>query len=89
MIGLIPKKYLIILAAVIALGVVYYFWRAEIYKAGQNACMLLVAEKTTETNNQSIKGANDVRKKEQSLSKRGVIDDLCTLGIMYENRGCE
>ena len=35
--SLIPKKYILILGAVAALCVVIYFWRAEIYRAAENA----------------------------------------------------
>ena len=88
MIGLLTPKRMIILGLIFAIGVLFYLYSDQLYKAGENACMALVSEKTIETNNQSRKNADAVKKDEQSRSKRDVIDGLCGLGIMYENRGC-
>jgi len=50
--------------------------RAE-YKAAESLSM-----------SKAQKGASDVKKKEQSLDKRGIVSELCSFGIMRENRGC-
>lgn len=81
------NKYTISLAVFAFIGVLLFFWRNEIYNAAQSACLASVGQKTIETNQQSLKDANDTRKKEQSLSD--IDDGLCRLGIMRESEGCK
>lgn len=81
-----PFVYLAI--AVFLIGLIY-LWRSEIYNAAENACMATVGQKTIEANNQSVKDAVEVRKNEQTKTKRDIIHKLCEFDIMYENRGCE
>lgn len=83
------SKPFLILGALAAFTIVLWFWRGEIYRAAENACVAAVGQKTIEKNNQSRKDADGVRKKEQTKSKCGVIDGLhYELGILRENRSC-
>lgn len=84
------KKPMLILGALAAFVIVLWFWRGEIYSGAQNACMAEFGQQTIIKNEQSRKGADEVRKQEQTKSKCGVIDGLhFELGIMRENRGCD
>lgn len=85
----IPLKYWLILAAVIALGVFVYMWRSEIIKGAESACMAAIGQKTIEANNQSRKNADEVRKDEQSRTKRDVVNGLSNLGILRPDNDSE
>lgn len=87
MLALIPKKYLIAISLLAALVIVLWFWRSEIYSAAENALSAAVNQKTIEVNEQSKKGAENVRKDVQSFDERQLDEYLCSLGIVQDN-GC-
>lgn len=76
--------YVAIIAVIAVLGMVFY-----IYHEGKKACVGAVATKQVEATQKSVKGANDVRKKEQSLDSSQLDAGLCQLGIMRGNAGCK
>jgi len=69
--------YLAIAAIITLIGAVWF-----IRHSGYVACEddMKAASATSQTN--SIKGANDVRKKEQSIDKKHIIAGLSDLGIL-------
>lgn len=85
---MIYRKYIALGVLIAALIAVVYFWRADIYRAGESACMALVSEKSAQANESSRRGAEDVVRDEQSRTKRDIVNGLCRLGIMRENYGC-
>jgi len=84
----IPKKYIIILGLVAALGVLLYLYKGEIVKGAQNAFAAFQNEKTIETNEQSKKDSENVRKEIESFDNRQLDNRLCGLGIVQDN-GCK
>lgn len=76
--------YVSIIAVIAVLGMVFY-----IYHEGKKACVGDISTKQVEATQESVEGANDVRKKEQSLDAVRLDRNLCELGIVRENRGCK
>lgn len=76
--------YIAIIAVIAVLGMVFY-----IYHEGKKSCIGSVSTKQVEATKDSLKGANDVRKKEQSLDSSQLDAGLCKLGIMRGNAGCK
>jgi hypothetical protein len=76
--------YLAIIAVIAVLGMVFY-----IYHEGKKSCVGAVATTQVEANKKSLKGANDVRKKEQGLDSSQLDAGLCGLGIVRGNAGCK
>lgn len=76
--------YLAIIAVIVVLVMVGY-----IYYEGKKSCVGAVATKQVEANQKSLKGANDVRKKEQSLTDPELDRGLCQLGIVRSSVGCK
>lgn len=82
----IPKKYIVILGLVAALGVALWFWRSEVYNAAQDAYAALVSAATIEVNEQSQKDSENVRKEIQSFNARQLDNRLCKLGIVQDSQ---
>lgn len=86
---LLTNKYFLLLCVLSALCVVLWFWRSEIYRAAESACIATVTQSTVNKNEQSRKDANEVKKDEQTRDKCAIISGLNDLGILRENRGCQ
>ena len=76
--------YLSVLAVIVVLGMVFY-----IYHEGKKACVGAVAVEQVKVEQKSKKGADNVRKDEQSLRSDELNLGLCQLGIVRENSGCK
>ena len=87
MLNLIPKKYLISISLIAALVVVLFFWRSEIYNAASNALTATINAETHQSNVQSKKDAENVRKEVQAFDNLQLDNRLCGLGIVQDN-GC-
>lgn len=88
MLNLIPKKYLISISLIAALVVVLFFWRSEIYSAASNALTATINAETHQSNVQSKKDAENVRKEVQAFDNLQLDNRLCGLGIVQDN-GCD
>ena len=88
MINLIPKKYIIILGLLAALGLLFYLYKGELVRGAQNAFAAFQNERTIEVNEQSKKESENVRKEIQSFDNRQLDNRLCELGIVQDN-GCK
>lgn len=75
--------YLAIAAIVALIGGVWF-----IRHSGYAACEKDMKAEIATSQNNSIKGSNDVRKKEQSLDHLRLDAGLCRLGIVRGNKGC-
>lgn len=76
--------YVAIVAVIAVLGMVFY-----IYNEGKKSCVGGIATKQVEATKDTLKGAADVRKKEQSLKTPELDAGLCKLGIVRGNGGCK
>jgi hypothetical protein len=79
--ALIQYRYLAIILATLAALVGLWLWGVSRYYEGYEACEASVQSASFAAQENSIKGANNVRKKEQSLDKKRVIAGLSGLGI--------
>ena len=76
--------YIAIIAVIAVLAMVFY-----IYHEGKKSCIGSVSTKQVEATKDSLKGANNVRKKEQTLDSVELDAGLCQLGIVRGNAGCK
>jgi hypothetical protein len=76
--------YVAIIAVIAVLGMVFY-----IYNEGKKSCVGDIATKQVEATHDTLKGVNDVRKKEQNLNDADLNITLCRIGIVRGNSGCE
>lgn len=76
--------YLAIGAVIVILGLVFY-----IYNEGKKACVNQVVNEQVEAEKESKKGSDNVRKKVQSLDEVALDRELCGLGIVRGNTGCQ
>ncbi len=78
------RRWLIVGALyVISLGGVFLWtwnWRDDV-------CEAAIESANVEAQNNSLKGANDVRKKEQTITHKRVIAELDRLGILRPSEG--
>lgn len=79
------RKIFIIGAVVLSLGVA---WTHGFFK-GKSYGEVKIVTKIIEANNESKKGSDNVRKKEQSLDAARIDAGLCDLGIVRGNTGCK
>lgn len=81
-------KYRFFLAAFAVLAVFYGYGEFKYYSGksiGKTECVLKFKEASEEAEKQSKKGANHVRKREQTLSKKRVIAELNALGVLRDD----
>lgn len=76
--------YIAIISVIAVLGLVFY-----IYREGKQSCVGAVSTAQVEKSKKSKEGADDVRKKEQSLKTPELDAGLCKLGIVRGNVGCK
>lgn len=81
-------KYWRYIAAIAILVTFYGYGEFKYYSGksiGKTECVLKFKEASEEAEKQSKKGANHVRKREQTLSKKRVIAELNALGILRDD----
>lgn len=76
--------YIAIAGVIAILGLVWY-----IYNEGKIACKNNIANAQVDNSITVTRETNNVRQKEQSLGLTDIGRELCSLGIVRENRGCE
>ena len=76
--------YIALVGLVMIFALVWY-----IYNAGQASCVAEVAQKQVVNEVETKKGTDNVKRRVQGLKDSDVVRELCNLGIMRENRGCE
>lgn len=75
-------------ASIIALSAFLYKAYWYIHDKGYNSCVVEYSQKSADAERESLKGARDVKKFEQSLDDGTVIAELCALGIVREQDAC-
>lgn len=82
--------YAVLILAVLATGGLW-LWSSlsDAYDRGENACKAEFAQASAQSEKKSKQGADNVRKKISRLDDIALDAELCRLGIVQQDSGCQ